>query len=72
MNHPLGKNMIGAFHQPVAVEIDTDVPRTLPAAKSRPGWPRSSSTASFSTRNSGYWCEANAARLRALDADALA
>src|SRR3546814_19558985 len=25
VNHPLGKNMIGAVHQPVAVEIDTDV-----------------------------------------------
>lgn len=30
VNHPLGKNMIGAFHQPVAVEIDTDVLKTLP------------------------------------------
>ncbi len=30
VNHPLGKNMIGAFHQPRAVIIDTDTLSTLP------------------------------------------
>jgi len=29
VNHPLGKNMIGAFHQPRCVIIDTDTLRTL-------------------------------------------
>ena len=29
VNHPLGKNMIGAFHQPKAVVIDTDTLKTL-------------------------------------------
>lgn len=31
VNHSLGKNMIGAFHQPRAVFIDTDTLQTLPA-----------------------------------------
>lgn len=30
INHPLGKNLIGAFHQPVAVIIDTSTLATLP------------------------------------------
>lgn len=30
INHPLGKNLIGAFHQPVAVVIDTTTLATLP------------------------------------------
>ena len=29
INHKLGKNMIGAFHQPVAVIIDTEILKTL-------------------------------------------
>jgi len=31
INHPLGKNMIGAFNQPLAVLIDTSVLQSLPA-----------------------------------------
>lgn len=30
VNHPLGKNMIGAFHQPVCVMIDVSLLKTLP------------------------------------------
>ncbi len=37
VNHPLGKNMIGAFHQPRAVIIDTDTLHTLPVRELRAG-----------------------------------
>jgi 3-dehydroquinate synthase len=37
VNHALGKNLIGAFHQPSLVAIDPDVLRTLPARQMQAG-----------------------------------
>ena len=37
VNHPGGKNLIGAFHQPVAVIADTDTLATLPPRELRAG-----------------------------------
>lgn len=38
VNHHLGKNLIGAFHQPSLVVADTDLLRSLPAREYRAGW----------------------------------
>ena len=64
VNHPLGKNMIGAFYQPVAVEIDTDVLNTLPAREVSAGLAEVIKYGLILTRNSGPG-ELNAPKLRA-------
>jgi len=37
VNHPQGKNLIGAFHQPIAVVADTDTLATLPERELKAG-----------------------------------
>jgi len=71
INHPLGKNMIGAFYQPIAVEIDTDVLSTLPDREISAGLAEVIKYGLILDADFFAWCEANAALLRARDAQAL-
>lgn len=67
INHPLGKNMIGAFHQPVAVEIDTDVLNTLPAREVSAGLAEVIKYGMIMDAGFFEWCEQNMTALRALE-----
>jgi len=71
INHPLGKNMIGAFYQPIAVDIDTDVLSTLPDREISAGLAEVIKYGLILDADFFAWCEANAALLRARDAQAL-
>jgi 3-dehydroquinate synthase len=71
INHALGKNMIGAFHQPRAVLIDTDCLSTLPDRELAAGLAEVIKTAAIRDRAFFEWLEANIGRLVARDAGAL-
>ena len=72
INHPLGKNMIGAFHQPVAVEIDTEVLASLPAREISAGLAEVIKYGMIMDASFLAWCEAHVPGLRRLDGAALA
>lgn len=71
INHPLGKNMIGAFWQPRAVLIDTSVLRTLPDRELRAGVAEVIKYGAIRDVEFFAWLEANVPALLAKDADAL-
>lgn len=71
INHPLGKNMIGAFHQPVAVVADTAALATLPERELGAGLAEVVKYGAIQDPELLGWMEANAQRLLARDADAL-
>lgn len=67
VNHPLGKNMIGAFYQPIAVEIDTDVLTSLPDREISAGLAEVIKYGLIMDDVFLKWCEDNAQGLRARD-----
>lgn len=71
INHPLGKNMIGAFHQPIAVEIDTEVLTTLPATEISAGLAEVIKYGMIIDADFFRWCEQNMTALRALEPEAV-
>ena len=72
INHPLGKNMIGAFHQPVAVIADLNTLRTLPARELSAGLAEVIKHGAIADADFLNWIEANTSALLACDTDAMA
>jgi len=71
INHPRGKNMIGAFHQPRAVITDVATLRTLPARELSAGLAEVIKHGLALDDAFTAWLEANVGRLLSGDADAL-
>jgi 3-dehydroquinate synthase len=72
INHPLGKNMIGAFHQPVAVMADTGTLATLPPRELGAGLAEVVKYGAIHDLAFLAWIEENAARLVAREPAVLA
>lgn len=71
VNHPRGKNMIGAFHQPRAVIADIAALATLPERELRAGMAEVVKHGFALDAAFTAWLEANIGRLLARDTDAL-
>lgn len=72
VNHPRGKNLIGAFHQPAVVVTDTDVLKTLPARELSAGLAEIIKHGLLADADYFDAIERNLPRLLACDAAALA
>lgn len=71
INHPLGKNMVGAFYQPKAVLIDTGSLRTLSSRELSAGLAEVIKYGLICDEPFLGWLESNMSALRALDNAAL-
>jgi 3-dehydroquinate synthase len=71
INHPLGKNMVGAFYQPQAVLIDTATLATLPARELSAGLAEVIKYGLICDEPFLSWLEEHMAALRGLDQAAL-
>lgn len=72
VNHPLGKNLIGAFHQPIAVVADTGTLATLPKHELLAGLAEVIKYGMLADAVLFEWLEANLDRLLALNPSMLA
>jgi 3-dehydroquinate synthase len=72
INHPLGKNMIGAFHQPLRVLCDIDLLVTLPDRELKAGLAEVIKYGLVADWSFFEWIERNADALLARDPAALA
>ncbi len=72
VNHPAGKNLIGAFHQPRIVLVDTDTLATLPDRELKAGLAEVIKYGAIVDAGFFAWLEANIDSLLAKDAAVLA
>ena len=72
INHPLGKNMIGAFYQPLAVVADTDTLATLPPREFAAGLAEVVKYGLIRDAAFFEWLEGSMARLARREPEALA
>ena len=72
INHPLGKNMIGAFYQPLLVVCDLDVLQTLPQRELSAGLAEVIKYGPIADMAFMTWLEANLDALLGKDSTALA
>ncbi len=66
INHPMGKNMIGAFYQPQLVLADTDTLKTLPQREFSAGMAEVIKYGLIRDADFFDWCEANISELMQL------
>ncbi|ESQ87692.1 3-dehydroquinate synthase [Asticcacaulis sp. AC460] len=71
IDHPQGKNLIGAFHQPRLVLCDLDVLTTLPARQIRCGYAEIIKYGLLGDRTFFDWLETNDAAVLALEPEAI-
>jgi 3-dehydroquinate synthase len=71
INHPLGKNMIGAFYQPQVVLADIDTLKTLPPREFSAGMAEVIKYGLIRDAEFFDWLEANIDALMALDVNAI-
>lgn len=69
VNHPLGKNMIGAFYQPNAVLIDVETLTTLPERELSAGLAEVIKHGALADADYFDWIESNIEGIRAGDSD---
>ena len=71
INHPLGKNMIGAFHQPIAVIIDTEILKTLSKRQFNAGMAEVIKYGIIKDKNFFKWITKNCSNIKLQDPESI-
>ena len=71
INHPLGKNMIGSFHQPIAVIVDTEILKTLSKRQFNAGMSEVIKYGIIKDKKFFNWIAKNTDKIKAQDSDSI-